>query len=289
VTVKASGSDDPQIVYHYTNAAGLLGILSRKELWQGDVEVMNDAQELEFIVPPIVSDLTRKADMLWPSVNDDPEQSAEWCRAQIVRMIVGFLTRSIKNAEDETYHVYATCFCEDSDLLSQWRGYAGEGGYAVGFYAEALKVAATREVEGVEQSCLARIHYGLDSARAALDALVGNLAMHAKAHYSVESWHQFMQQVLPLVSTVKHPSFAEEREWRLLSLSWGLEGDLEFRAGRLGLIPYRRFPIPVDSVANVTVGPGYHPEVRQASVVQYLRKHGFKDADVRLSNSPLRP
>jgi hypothetical protein len=35
--------------------------------------------------------------------------------------------------------VYITCFCEDGDLLSQWRGYADPGGYAIGFDAAELE------------------------------------------------------------------------------------------------------------------------------------------------------
>ncbi|MCT4574068.1 DUF2971 domain-containing protein, partial [Bacillus thuringiensis] len=33
---------------------------------------------------------------------------------------------------------YVVSFCGDGDLLSQWRGYSGSGGFAIGFDAAAL-------------------------------------------------------------------------------------------------------------------------------------------------------
>ena len=34
---------------------------------------------------------------------------------------------------DTQLRLFVTCFCSNGDLLSQWRAYAGSGGYAVGF------------------------------------------------------------------------------------------------------------------------------------------------------------
>jgi hypothetical protein len=44
----------PDVVYHYTNAAGLLGVLSTQQLWMTDTDFLNDAEELAYArgVPP---------------------------------------------------------------------------------------------------------------------------------------------------------------------------------------------------------------------------------------------
>jgi len=108
----------PEIVYHYTNAAGLLGILSNNEIWLGDVEFMNDAQELKYARTAVVAQLKAKADSLWPSGKEDSEQSVEWNRAEIIKMVTGFLNRETNEFAIHGYHVYAACFCERPDLLS---------------------------------------------------------------------------------------------------------------------------------------------------------------------------
>jgi len=43
------------------------------------------------------------------------------------------------------YQFYACCFCEDPDILSQWRTYANRGGgYAIGFDTEDLTCAGVK-------------------------------------------------------------------------------------------------------------------------------------------------
>jgi hypothetical protein len=278
----------PEIIYHYTNSAGLLGILSGGQLWLGDVEFMNDAEELLYGRAAVVADLEAKAESLWPANVEDPDQSAEWCRASIIRLIVNFLTR-VNLARNFTYHVYASCFCEDPDLLSQWRGYAGEGGYAVGFRADALAQIVGLRDDNIFSGQLARVRYGLDAARTAINELVDNTAPYAQGHWPTAAYHQFMQIVLPVVATIKHPSFAEEKEWRILQFSWGLAQDVAFRSSRTSILPYRCVELPEGAIASVMIGPGYHPDVRKAGVLQLLDRLGLQEVDVRASASPLRP
>jgi hypothetical protein len=151
VSLASLPEDVPEVIYHYTNSVGLLGILSSQELWLGDIEFMNDAEELAYARPALVAELEAKADALWPADARDTGETAEQNRAGMLRMIRDFLTRA-----SATYHAYAACFCEDSDLLSQWRGYAGEGGYAIGFRTAALASMAERESGGVIRGPLAK-------------------------------------------------------------------------------------------------------------------------------------
>jgi Protein of unknown function (DUF2971) len=36
------------------------------------------------------------------------------------------------------YRIYAVCFCEEENLLSQWRAYGQNGGYSIGFSMDNL-------------------------------------------------------------------------------------------------------------------------------------------------------
>jgi hypothetical protein len=47
------------------------------------------------------------------------------------------LRESLSGLED--VNIFAACFCQDGDLLSQWRGYSGAGqGYAIAFNSQFL-------------------------------------------------------------------------------------------------------------------------------------------------------
>jgi hypothetical protein len=278
----------PDLLYHYTNNAGLLGILTRNELWLGDVEFMNDAEELTYARDAVVEQLEAKARALWPTDTDDPEESADWCRAWMIRNIVENLRRSAGDSA-RTYHGYATCFCESGDLLSQWRGYAGGGGYAIGFSTGVLTqiTESAKETGLLDFARLTKVRYGLGQARDALAEVVNGAVPYPAGHRGVVAWHELMYTVLPVVSAIKHPSFAEEREWRLLLLEWGVS-QVEFRPGNLGLIPYRTLALPPAAIVRIVIGPGYHPEVRRAGVLQLLEKLELHDVSVELSASPLR-
>ncbi len=41
-------SSEPDHLYHYTDARGLIGIVTQAVLWATDAEFLNDAQELKY-------------------------------------------------------------------------------------------------------------------------------------------------------------------------------------------------------------------------------------------------
>jgi hypothetical protein len=91
------------------------------------------------------------------------------------------------------------------------------------------------------------------------------------------------------VAAIKHPTFAEEREWRLLSTGWDApEMSLRFQPGSVGLVPFIEVSFPGNTVAQVIVGPGRYPEVRKSGVRQLLEQHGMSDVEVVGTSSPLR-
>lgn len=57
------------------------------------------------------------------------------------------------------FHVYGTCFCEDGNLLSQWRTYGGDVGYAIGFNALHL----TAEKDETDPVFFKEVTYGISN------------------------------------------------------------------------------------------------------------------------------
>jgi hypothetical protein len=98
--------------------------------------------------------------------------------------------------------------------------------------------------------------------------------------------------VLRPVSLVKHPSFSEEKEWRLLLESATKDTELEpdFRPGGLGVVPYIKVSLPNDALEEVRVGPGAHPEERKRGVEMLLEKLRLdRSVKVEASEAPYRP
>ena len=277
----------PEIVYHYTSAKGLLGILSTRTIWATDVEFLNDAEELTYARKDVVAELYRRADEIFPIEQLDPPDTAEWSQATILRSAANTLAQPTETA----YHVYVTCFCEDQNLLSQWRAYGTDGGYAIGFRTSALVEilglpdASTKETMHLH---LEQVAYGLEHAWPRLDAVLDRVAPSPTGHPTERGYKRAMTIVLPVVASIKHPDFSEEHEWRLVTTETGVRDQVHFRAEQTRVVPYLKFVLPRGAIANVVVGPGQHSDVRMNGIWQLLARQDMRDVKIIGSTTPLR-
>jgi hypothetical protein len=116
-------------LYHYTSQEGLLGIVKSGTLWATNISYMNDATEFH-----------QPRNMLRDCVSEELERQAKTAGAPVDRLE---LLRGKLNKVKDTL-ICVACFCEDGDLLSQWRGYSGRGyGYSLGFNYALLKEKTT--------------------------------------------------------------------------------------------------------------------------------------------------
>jgi hypothetical protein len=109
------------IVYHYTDAFGLEGIVRKKQIWATHYRFQNDPRELkegeDFVrelakAMLVESGTPLERHLLLKSFLDDYEQMA--------------VTKIVKD-------LYIASFTEARDDLSQWRAYGGRGGgYCIG-------------------------------------------------------------------------------------------------------------------------------------------------------------
>ena len=117
-----SDASVPPVLYHYTNASGLKGILETGSLWATDAEFLNDAQELQFGRSELCHALRAHAESLYSSDRPEYFGSPEYSRATIVQSAVHYLETGNVNEPITGERMYVACFCTDDDLLSQWRG-----------------------------------------------------------------------------------------------------------------------------------------------------------------------
>src|SRR5438105_13262936 len=108
----------PPALFHYTDRAGLQGILTSGRLWATNARHLNDTSELEYACDLVDSVL----------------QNRLKCASS--RVVATFLDDAYYtySAYEALYAVFVTSFCSAGNELSQWRAYAGDGeGYSIGF------------------------------------------------------------------------------------------------------------------------------------------------------------
>jgi hypothetical protein len=292
----------PPVLYHYTNAFGLKGILEAGSLWATDAEFLNDAQELQFGRSELCDALRARAESLYSSNRPEDYGSPEYSRASVVHSAVRYLETGDVNVPIRTERMYVACFCAHDDLLSQWRGYAGGGGYAIGLRSEVFvnwppvqpQYLVVQQPENLETTpqfrpVLVQVQYGDAAIASMIDHVVREIAPRPTGHPGVQGWTQAVTLALPALAGIKHSAFAEEQEWRLLVSSMEAQRGESFRVGQYGLIPYIEIPLNLpDAVHDIVVGPGGHSDLHVTGVARLLHGLGLHEVHVRVSSAPFR-
>lgn len=292
----------PHLLYHYTTADGLLGILSSQSFWMTDLRYMNDLSELQYAEELIREVLTAKANQY----GDDLRQ--------------GFFQRIKRsfNPYEKSVSVFSTSFCENGNLLSQWRAYGSRGGG----YAIALDFFHL--LGFVSKPCaLRKVIYDREEQSAIVDKIVDRFCMllseladgqtveEAVGNNVIPAFCQAFQSVVgELMFCFKHPEFREEQEWRLVHSSSNdftfdkesKPDELKFRSFTGNLIPYTilsfenavtasrldnfllQFPI-----VELIIGPTLNPRLNRESAKSLLTKlNPDISPNIRESGIPLR-
>ena len=248
------------LIYHYTTISGLIGIISNKDLWASDCRFLNDGTELSYAKEIFLKEVEKlKLPPLAGGGYPLPGSSLYY------------------------FQMFITCFCKDGDLLSQWRGYGTDQGYALGFDTHLLNASVIDEIKPVQ--------YGIDDPKEYFSEEL-DAAIRPTGHPGVEEYYR-SGLILPRLATVKHRSFIEEKEWRLMKQipSFGKDGknyEIYFRPSPLGPIGYLKIPFQTSCLREIIIGPGEYPTTREAAVHEMLVKNGFNDTLVRTSNIPVR-
>lgn len=285
-----------RIVYHYTNAVGLLGIVEHDELWASSAVALNDLSEMTYGL-----DVLREAT---EARKDAPSET------------VGALIKegAFAPLRDSPYFLCASTL---NDSLNQWIGYAGRQGYSVGIRTKERLVK--RRKDGQERSTgrplsitegalmgtngwYQVIYKRGDQLRVVNDLLdfckENNLltvaAPHARAH-AITMFGAVLAQL-------KHQAFADEREVRFIT-GRNDDTDERYRAGAYGVVPYTRLiaagreeydsALPAGlklPIASVTTGPANADErsLIESSARRLLDARGYGSAKVKTSAAPYR-
>ncbi|MCK9917270.1 DUF2971 domain-containing protein [Microbacterium ginsengisoli] len=236
-TTVALFSEPPPAVWHYTDPAGLVGIVSSRRLWATSTKLLNDPTELAYGLDRI-SEWYRgyqPSDVL-PSVL----QALQWVSVPERR----------QRLVDES-SVFVTSASHDGDSIGQWRAYASTSGYAIRFDTrERLSVFPDqpRSERLVHATPWATVAYEPERQQELIGLVVdamqdpmNDLALlegsASKPGYREAAFQLASEELLALAACIKPPQFEEEKEVRLIARLARGEHPL-FRATARGVLPY---------------------------------------------------
>jgi hypothetical protein len=228
-----------ETLFHYTTAAGLLGILHSSVFWATDLRFLNDAQEAVYARDLFVDAMRNAGNpALQPGhpLHDVAEDFAE--------TFVGYKELVAKELNSPDFAVYVTCFCESGDLLSQWRAYGSDHGYAIEVKADALKTAV-QQLAGYSQGMsLMQVRYGREAAADVVAAAMRGISEDTNlGHVGVHA-HYMALRLTAMLAGVKDPGFQEEREWRVVAAFEWEAPDEKFDRRQWPSCPTSKLPCP---------------------------------------------
>jgi hypothetical protein len=139
-------------LFHYTNFNGLIGILQSQSLWAADFRSLNDKWELTIFGKHLKGYLKNHKDVkkYFYEKQSYPQykKKIEYYGGQkkIIDDVFSHIIEIVYKAHNMTGETFLTSFCNEhaekrineNGLLSQWRGYGDDGGFAIEFDKEKL-------------------------------------------------------------------------------------------------------------------------------------------------------
>ena len=255
----------PDILYHYTNQAGFLGIVTDKEIWATQTQYLNDRQEFLYAVGRVRQHIQGLLESGKYDENDV------------------FLLRDM-HADVEEHSGLNVCVCSFSqgpESLAQWRAYGGDSGFAIGFAGKFLTEVARRN-----ETYLAPCIYDPSKQDEIISALVNEVleenrerANNGREVYLPKggNLYAYLNRFAPVL---KDKAFALEKEWRIISTPVPFSR-MEFRQGRSMLTPFYRLPLRFEEmpfeICEVIIGPTPHPNQSRQSAFGLLVKNKVKN------------
>jgi hypothetical protein len=265
--------DAPLSISHYTNVGGMVGIVEKGCIWASNVSYLNDREELKHGLRGATKALKR---VLNDSLYDD------W--ANSLKAVVKEIT------EGRMPNTYAACFCQRSDVLSQWRGYGGSD----------QPVAVTfkrKELEDLFASHKAKLYPVVKAKKQITDHLLENLNELTVFEYGAGTFsgpekHQRAYHMLSrLLPRFKNIGFQDERKWRFVVQHETVRDLVCFRPVGNVIVPYIKLGpgegshLPIESIR---IGPGRDMELTKHSVELFLKAKGYSDTRVFMTKVPFR-
>ncbi|MGH6925853.1 MAG: DUF2971 domain-containing protein [Propylenella sp.] len=265
----------PELLWHYTDGSGFLGIVNSRSLWCSEFRYLNDREEV-LLFARLFQDVLKDRLLAVFAEND----------------VVDIVATS---ELFQTWNVFVSAFCDEGDRNEHWQHYAKRGGYALGFDPNLLRTLAKSQSFDIGP-----VMYGSDTAANVAAAVIDD-NLHKLTSFKSPLPQQdinaisvfFCRLILQFAPFFKPASFAREREWRLVHVAGLGDSRLHFRSHKaFGIVEYVEFGLMVDAqgkrrltgappkalIPRVIVGPGNESDgwLKQSVPGELLATQGFE-------------
>jgi hypothetical protein len=278
-----------QIVWHYTNGRGFLGILQSSTIYATQVASLSDTRETKY-----ATDLYKNAVSELISEKKDDATA------------VTFLNRVLEYVKEEpdmpthgTSKFFVTCFSGHEDEVTQWDRYGGDNGYAIGFVARGLNREPNSQLYRVIYDRDKQLRAAKKIAEATLNFFLEginqeraqNLEAWAKEFF--QAWDEWVYKLAPLA---KDPTWQPENEFRIVhELKLSEVPQVRFVQRKTMMARYlaldtpswvkRRSPLL--PIAKILIGHGNQPAFTSVSVRLLLDQMGYQGVPVGVTKCSL--
>jgi hypothetical protein len=282
-------------LWHYTDGAGLLGIVKSGAMWASHYRFTNDTTEITVGEQAVhraaeaIRDSSKGA--LQALFEEFIEDHSQYKLTQVSQIYIASFVQREAGANDDLVH---------------WRSYGAKGdGYALVFGNLAIPEADNAEARlgAMLVSCAydLGVFEGLagDYLRRMGELTMAFIDKYGVAVQSAASiW--LLRQAAALTPRMKHSAFESEHEWRYVIAPLGPQDPrhpgeaAEFRCTERGILPYVAIPLHPPEKKNemplkaVIVGPARDQERRVEGARLLLRKYDFDPDIVKASSIPFR-
>lgn len=308
---------DEELVWHYTDAAGLKGIIENNVLWAGQLSHMNDADEIEY-----------GRQILELSIRGLEEEHGDTVTTKALRI----LGESREQSESLTQSTFSLSASRNPDNLSLWRNYGGSASYALGLSRQQELVPFVSEEDvnefgrkpmeskdGFWDTFNRVVKPAQNLSRGWIDVTYARelVVVEPRSRQLLDACKpgedsevfQFASAVsmFETLGTIKNPTFSAEEEIRQLFNVKPPLAFLKFRPTRRGLNPYieitskpdnwNTFELGITGVAtrtsklpiqSICISPhGHVPQAVQTLKV-FLERHGYANVKIVKSVSSFR-
>jgi Protein of unknown function (DUF2971) len=278
-----SSNDD--LLYHYTTLESFIGIIESGELWASHIRYLNDTSEMNLMWELVRSRIEAR--------RRDAENAARDRLDQIQQFAASPLNQDI----------YLISFSKDGgDRLSQWRGYGGGAGIAIGFDPKQVKKRCTTttpvrpyKVQTPAPlpmfAVLNEAYYvdplvGDERSNGIIDTFIDNI-INSAAGTPLSREH--VNRTISFYSpNLKHLAFKEEKEWRVIILDHAHDLPTRFRTRKSMMVPYLPFKLGTEVyplISRVIVGPSPH---QQETIAAVSKRLGSDEVEIIGSRIPHR-
>lgn len=313
-------------LYHYTSAAGLWGMIEKQQLWATNIAYLNDLEErtgffsrrLPHLLHETITAAVRK---LYESpigkISIDEFGGIDATKQDLKET----LQKELRAHTLRFDQPYTVSFCSppidpENGLLSQWRGYSTDGGYAVVFdTAKLSELMNAEQAFHYQHFSFGDVEYFGDSGTGVAvhpetlksEKLIQDAVSEFILTQNKSAFEATYEPITALSCRYKHRGFAEEAEVRIVAVPTSNEiyalarhddsrprKEINFRPDNGVLVPYIKLfgreqghDLGKLPITKIIVGPHLDKDRRQKAVTLLLERYGI-DAKVIVSGIPYR-